>query len=93
MEKIDEIYTKCPMYGWPRMTAQLHRQGLSVNHKRVYRLMKIMGIEAMFSKRNLSKADKTHEVYPYLIKGVTAAHPNHIWGVDITYVRLTESPC
>lgn len=88
MHKIDKIYTKCPMYGWPRMTAKLHREGFVVNHKRVYRLMKIMGIEAMFPKRNLSKADKTHEVYPYLLKGIAAGYPNHVWGVDITYVKL-----
>lgn len=90
MNKIDTIYTKCPMYGWPRMTAQLKREGLPVNHKKVYRLMKIMGIEAIFPKRNLSKPGKGHAIYPYLLKGITATHPNHIWGVDITYVRLKK---
>lgn len=90
MNKIDTIYTKCPMYGYPRMTAQLAREGLAVNHKRVYRLMKIMGIEALFPKRNLSKPGKGNEIYPYLLKGITASHPNHIWGIDITYVRLKK---
>lgn len=90
MHKIDQIYTKCPMYGYPRMTAQLHREGYDANHKRVYRLMKIMGLEAMFPKRNLSQADKTHQVYPYLLTNIVASHPNHIWGVDITYIKLKK---
>ena len=90
MNKIDTIYTKCPMYGYLRITAQLARQGLPVNHKKVYRLMKIMGIEALFPKRNLSKPGKSNEIYPYLLKGITASHPNHIWGIDITYVRLKK---
>ena len=88
MHKIDQIYTKRPMYGYPRMTAQLKKEGMPVNHKRVYRLMSIMGIEALFPKKNLSKADKTHEVYPYLLKDIIASYPNHVWGVDITYVKL-----
>jgi putative transposase len=90
MHTIDEIYTKCPMYGWPRMTKALERKRLIVNHKRVYRLMKIMGIEAMFPKRNLSKPKIGHIIYPYLLDNVTASYPNHIWGVDITYVRLKK---
>ena len=88
MHQIDQIYTKCPMYGWPRMTAQLRRDGFEVNHKRVYHLMKEMGIEAIYPKHNLSKPDISHRVYPYLLKGLSITHPNQVWGVDITYVRL-----
>lgn len=90
MHTIDQIYTKCPMYGWPRMTAKLHREGFTVNHKRVYRLMKIMGIEAMFPKRNLSIPAVGHLIYPYLLDNIVASRPNHIWGIDITYVRLKK---
>ena len=90
MHSIDKIYTKCPMYGWPRMTAQLRREGQIVNHKKVYRLMKIMGIEAIFPKRNLSKPGIGHLIYPYLLSNITASRPNHVWGVDITYVRLRK---
>lgn len=88
MNKIDEIWTKRPFYGVPRITAQLHREKISVNHKRVYRLMKVMGIEAIYPKRNLSKPGKNHEIYPYLLKNLVIKQPNHVWGVDITYVRL-----
>jgi putative transposase len=62
--------------------------GLVVNHKRVGRLMGIMGIEAVFPKSNLSKPNKNHPVYPYLLQGVPILSPNQVWGVDITYVRM-----
>jgi putative transposase len=88
MGEIDKIYTKCPFYGWPRITKQLYRNGYPVNHKRVYRLMKIMGIEGICPKKNLSKPNKDHEVYPYLLNGLNIIRPNQVWSVDITYVRL-----
>lgn len=88
MSEIDKIWTKCPFYGIPRITHQLRRNQLVVNHKRVYRLMKLMGIEAIFPKKSLSKRDKYHELYPYLLKGLTINKPNQVWGIDITYIRL-----
>ena len=88
MHEIDQIYTKCPFYGWPRITEQLHLNGYLVNHKRVYRLMKAMGIEAVFPGKNLSMPNKNHLIYPYLLKNMTIERPNQVWGVDITYVRL-----
>ncbi len=88
MEAIDKIWTKCPFYGIPRITHQLRRNQLVVNHKRVYRLMKLMGIEAIFPKKSLSKRDKYHELYPYLLNGLTINKPNQVWGIDITYIRL-----
>lgn len=88
MHEIDQIYTKCPFYGWPRITAQLRQDGYPVNHKRVYRLMKVMGIEAVFPRKNLSKPDPNHKIYPYLLKDLSIVRPNQVWGVDITYVRL-----
>jgi len=88
MDEIDQIYTKCPFYGWPRITEQLHQNGYLINHKRVYRLMKLMGIEAVFPGKNLSTPDKSHQIYPYLLKGLKIERPNQVWGVDITYVRL-----
>lgn len=90
MDEIDKIYTKCPYYGWPRITKQLKRNGFAINHKRVYRLMKIMGIEAIFPKRNLSKPGKDHEVFPYLLDNIIIKFPNQVWGTDITYVRLKK---
>lgn len=91
MNKIDKIWTKSPFYGVPRITAQLRREGLIVNHKRVYRLMKMMGIEAIFPRKNLSRPERGHEVYPYLLKNLVIKRVNQVWGVDITYIRLQDS--
>lgn len=88
MDKIDKIYTKRPFYGVRRITRRLRVNGYPVNHKRVHRLMGIMGIEALFPKRNLSIANKYHETYPYLLRNLVITHTNQVWGVDITYVRL-----
>lgn len=90
MNKIDEIYTKRPFYGVRRITNQLHDENLIVNHKKVHHLMQEMGIGAIFPKKNLSQNNQPHPVYPYLLSGVKASHPNHIWGTDITYIRLTH---
>ena len=88
MGEIDKIYTKYPFYGVPRITRELKEQGSLVNHKRVERLMGIMGIEAIFPKRNLSKPNIENEVYPYLLRNLKPKYPNHIWGVDITFIKL-----
>ena len=91
MHQIDQIYTACPFYGVRRITQQLKRNGLRVNHKRVHRLMRLMGIQAIYPKPNLSQPNKQHQVYPYLLKGLTIKEPNQVWGVDITYIRLNKS--
>lgn len=87
MNKIDEIYTKKPYYGYPRITAQLRREKLTVNRKRVASLMRKMGIQAIYPKRNTSKANSEHIKYPYLLKQLRITKPNQVWGADITYVR------
>lgn len=86
--KIDEIYTKCPFYGVRKITEQLRKEGEIVNHKRVHGLMQDMGIQALYPKPNLSRSNPAHSKYPYLLKGVAAGYPNHIWGTDITYIRM-----
>jgi len=88
MGEIDKIYTKYPFYGVPRITRELKSMGVVVNHKRIERLMGLMGIEAIFPKRNLSKPNIQNEIYPYLLRGLKAEYPNHIWGVDITFIKL-----
>jgi putative transposase len=88
MRLIDEQYTLTPFYGIRRMTAVLHRQGHSVNHKRIQRLMRLMGIEAIYPKPRLSNKDKQHKLFPYLLRGLTIARPNEVWASDITYIRL-----
>jgi len=87
MHRIDEIYTVCPYYGAPKITGQLNREGRSVNHKRIERLMGIMGIQAIRPKKNLSKNAKQHKKYPYLLNKIVINRPNQVWGTDITYVR------
>jgi putative transposase len=83
MNGIDRIYTAHPFYGSRRIA-----KDLGVNRKRIQRLMREMGYEAIYPKPNLSKNTIPHPIYPYLLRGVTAARPNHIWGTDITYIRM-----
>lgn len=86
--RIDEIYTAWPFYGSRRITAQLRREGWLINRKAVQRHMREMGLAGICPVPNLSQRQQAHPVYPYLLRQVTAAYPNHIWGIDITYIRL-----
>jgi putative transposase len=90
MKLIDEQYVKTPFYGIDKMTAWLFRQGHSVNHKRVRRLMRQMGLEAVYPrrKRSLSIPDKQHTVYPYLLRDVQITKSDQVWSADITYIRM-----
>lgn len=88
--RIDEFYTKRPYYGSRRIAAQLRREGLVVNRKAIQRHMREMGIAGICPGSNLSKRHSEHQVYPYLLRGVTPAYRNHVWGVDITYIRLKQ---
>jgi len=87
--RIDEIYTAHPFYGVRRITAQLHTEGQLVNHKAVARQMRQMGLTAIYPGPNLSKRAHAAAIRPYLLRGVPANAPNHVWGVDITYFRLS----
>lgn len=89
--RIDKLYTDCPYYGYRRITAQLQREGLQVNHKAIARHMREMGLAAIYPGPNLSKRAHQAGIYPYLLKHVTANKPNHVWGIDITYIRLKSS--
>jgi putative transposase len=86
--RIDAIYTDRPYYGIRRITAQLRREGILVNHKAVARHMREMGLAGICPGPNLSKRTQQAAIYPYLLRNVTAERPNHIWGIDITYIRL-----
>lgn len=90
MNRIDKIYTKQPYYGYRPMTRQLQRDGFVVNHKRVRRLMREMGIQAIYPKPNLSKNSKAHPVFPYLLRNTNIVRPNQVWGTDITYIRMQQ---
>ncbi len=86
--RIDEIYTATPFYGSRRMTAVLRQEGYSVNRKRVQHAMQAMGLRGLAPGPATSTPHPAHRIYPYLLRGVTAAPPNHVWGIDITYMRL-----
>lgn len=88
MRLLDEQYTKMPYYGILRMTAWLQALGYKVNHKRVARLLRLMGIYAIYPKPHLSQGGPQHTVYPYLLGGLEIKRPNQVWSTDITYVRL-----
>jgi putative transposase len=90
MHMIDETYTKAPFYGSRRMTASLRRNGYQVNRKRVQRVMRLMGIEAIYPRPNLSRPHPKHTIYPYLLRGLHINHRNQVWGIDITYIRLDK---
>jgi len=90
MNLIDEEFTAHPFYGSRKMTAWLNSQGYNVNRKRIQRLMRLMGLEAIYPKQNLSKANKEHFKYPYLLRNMKILYPNQVWSTDITYVRLSR---
>ena len=86
--RIDEIYTRYPFYGYRRITNQLNREGMNVNHKRIQRYMREMGIQGICPGPNLSKRNIANAIYPYLLEGLVIERPNHVWSIDITYIRL-----
>jgi len=88
MRRIDEQYTARPFYGSRRMTVWLNEQGEGVNRKRVRRLMRVMGLEAIYPKPRLSLAGKGHRIYPYLLRGVKVGRRDQVWSTDITYVPM-----
>jgi putative transposase len=88
MALIDQEYTRHPFYGSRRMTVWLGGQGEAVNRKRVQRLLRRMGLEALYPRPKLSAPDSQHKVYPYLLRGVSIERPDQVWSTDITYVGL-----
>lgn len=85
---IFEIYVNSPFFGYRKITIALQRQGHRINRKRVLRLMREMGIKAIYPKPNLSKPAPGHKIYPYLLQGLVVEHPNQVWATDITYIKL-----
>src|SRR5690348_1162933 len=82
MRLLDEQYTRTPFYGTRKMTAWLHTQGYQVNRKRVTRLLRLMGLEAIYPKPHLSLAGAASQKYPYLLRGVSIDRTNHVWSSD-----------
>jgi putative transposase len=90
MRLLDEQYTRTPFYGIRRMTAWLHQAGEAVNHKRVARLLRTMGLEAIYAKPRLSQPAPDHRIYPYLLRNVAVTRVDQVWSTDITYIRLAR---
>lgn len=85
MRLMDEHYLKHPTEGVIRMRDFLMTLGTIANHKRVRRLLRLMGLMAIYPKKNLSRLGQAKYIKPYLLKGLSIDHPNHVWAIDITY--------
>lgn len=90
MRLLDEQYTRTPCYGVLKMTTYLRGLGHAVNQKRVRRLLRTMGLEAVYQKPNTSQPNPEHKVYPYLLRGLVIDRCDHVWSTDITYIRLAS---
>ncbi len=90
MRLIDEQYLRTPFYGSRRMAVWLQTEGHAVNRKRVQRLMRLMGLEAIYPKPRLSRGAANHRIYPYLLRGLQVERPNQVWAADITYLPMSR---
>ena len=90
MRRIDEMHLKRPFYGSRRICDWLQDEGHDINRKRVQRLMRQMGITALYPKKNTSQPGKGHKVYPYLLKGLKIDRPNQVWATDISYIPMAR---
>ena len=88
MRRIDELFLKYPFYGSRQMARQLRREGISAGRHRVRRLMRLMGLEAIFQAPRTSTPHPEHRVYPYLLRNLTVVRPDHVWCADITYIPV-----
>jgi len=90
MRRMDELYLDQPFYGSRRMRVVLRQAGLTVNRKRVQRLMRIMGLEGMAPGPNTSRPHPEHLVFPYLLRRLEVVRPDQVWATDITYIPLEQ---
>src|SRR5512132_3579661 len=88
MRRIDGLFVVWPFLGSRRMPAMLRAEGLTVNRKRVQRLMRLMGIAALGPKPKTSRPAPGHEIYPYLLRDLVIDRPNQVWAADITYIPI-----
>lgn len=88
MRLIDEQYLETPWFGARQMARHLRRQGYGVSRKRIGRLMRLMGLSAIYQKPNTSRPHPLHKIYPYLLRGVTIDRPNQVWCADISYIPM-----
>ena len=90
MRRLDEMHLQRPFYGSRRLRDWLQEEGVVVNRKRVQRLMRQMGIVALYPKKNTSKPGKGHKIYPYMLKGLAINQPNQVFCADITYIPMAK---
>jgi putative transposase len=88
MRQIDEEYLRHPCKGSRQMSVWLKAQGEAANRKRVQRLMRLMGLEAIYPKPRTTERNRAHKIYPYLLRDVEILRPDHVWSTDITYIPL-----
>jgi len=88
MDALDRLYMDYPFFGVERMTTWLRHEGWVVNSKRIRRLLRLMGLEALAPKPNTSLPNKEHRIYPYMLRDMAVTYPNMVWCADITYIRL-----
>ena len=88
MRRIDELFLKYPFYGSRQMTRQLWREGVPVGRHRVRRLMRLMGLAAIYQAPRTSTPHPAHRIYPYLLRNLTVERPDHVWCADITYIPV-----
>ena len=88
MRRIDELFLKYPFYGSRQMVRQLRRDGVRAGRHRVRRLMRLMGLQAIYQAPRTSDPHPSHRVYPYLLKGMAIERPNQVWCADITYIPV-----
>ena len=90
MRLIDEQYLKNPIWGSRSMRNHLRRLGYKINRKRVQRLMRLMGLEAIYPKPRTSRPHPQHKIYPYLLRNLDITRPNHVWAADVTYIPMSR---
>ncbi len=90
MRRIDEMHLRRPFYGSRRLRDWLQDEGYGVGRKRVRRLMRLMGIRALYPRPHTSKPGKGHKIYPYLLRDLTIERPNQVWATDITYIPMAR---
>lgn len=88
LNEIDDIFTSCPFYGSRRIRQELMRRGHAVNRKKIRRMMRLLGIQAIYPKKSLSRRNPEHKTYPYLLRDVEITRRDQVWSMDITYIRL-----